>query len=252
MAESKSAALPLGYAPTADAPVRRRGGAEHKGWAGARNMAATSRSKRRLREALRQKRGAASINRSGIWRLLCGALSAYAAAASRCARRLHEKAAMSRGCWQDMRRARTRVHACKAAPAAALDCVAPLAGRDGGRRSARMRSSPAPRSRSCAGSQAWRAAWGSANTWACGIGMRCWGEERGRCNLDRTCLTASYRAQIRFLDRLQQCLDTSSAAAQLLPQHPQRRARGGSGGELGTAQEAQPALQPICATGAYR
>ena len=36
-----------------------------------------------------------------------------------------------------------------------------------------------------------------------------WGEERGRCSLDRTCLTASYRGQIRFLDRLQQCLDTS-------------------------------------------
>jgi len=36
-----------------------------------------------------------------------------------------------------------------------------------------------------------------------------WGEERGRCNIDRTCLTVSYRAQIRFLDRLQQCLDTS-------------------------------------------
>jgi uncharacterized protein len=36
-----------------------------------------------------------------------------------------------------------------------------------------------------------------------------WGEERGRCSLDRRCLTVSYRAQIRFLDRLQQCLDTS-------------------------------------------
>jgi uncharacterized protein len=36
-----------------------------------------------------------------------------------------------------------------------------------------------------------------------------WGEERGRCNLDRSCLTTSYRAQLRFLDRLQQCLDTS-------------------------------------------
>jgi uncharacterized protein len=36
-----------------------------------------------------------------------------------------------------------------------------------------------------------------------------WGEERGRCSLDRTCLTESYRAQLRFLDRLQQCLDTS-------------------------------------------
>ena len=36
-----------------------------------------------------------------------------------------------------------------------------------------------------------------------------WGEERSRCSLERTCLTVSYRAQIRFLDRLQQCLDTS-------------------------------------------
>jgi uncharacterized protein len=36
-----------------------------------------------------------------------------------------------------------------------------------------------------------------------------WGEERGRCGLDRACLTGSYRTQLRFLDRLQQCLDTS-------------------------------------------
>ena len=36
-----------------------------------------------------------------------------------------------------------------------------------------------------------------------------WGEERGRCGLDRTCLAVSYRTQLRFLDRLQQCLDTS-------------------------------------------
>ena len=36
-----------------------------------------------------------------------------------------------------------------------------------------------------------------------------WGEERGRCSLDRTCLTTAYRAQLRFLDRLQQCLDTT-------------------------------------------
>jgi len=36
-----------------------------------------------------------------------------------------------------------------------------------------------------------------------------WGEERSRCSLERTCLTVSYRSQIRFLDRLQQCLDTS-------------------------------------------
>ena len=36
-----------------------------------------------------------------------------------------------------------------------------------------------------------------------------WGEERGRCALDRTCLAVSYRTQMRFLDRLQQCLDIS-------------------------------------------
>ena len=36
-----------------------------------------------------------------------------------------------------------------------------------------------------------------------------WGEERGRCHLDRGCLAASYRIQLRFLDRLQQCLDAS-------------------------------------------
>jgi len=36
-----------------------------------------------------------------------------------------------------------------------------------------------------------------------------WGDERSRCSLERSCLTVSYRAQIRFLDRLQQCLDTS-------------------------------------------
>ena len=29
-----------------------------------------------------------------------------------------------------------------------------------------------------------------------------WGEERGRCSLDRSCLTTTYRAQLRFLDRL--------------------------------------------------
>lgn len=37
-----------------------------------------------------------------------------------------------------------------------------------------------------------------------------WAQERSRCGAERGCLAASYRAQIRFLDRLQQCLDTSS------------------------------------------
>ena len=34
-----------------------------------------------------------------------------------------------------------------------------------------------------------------------------WTEHRDGCRADRGCLTASYRAQGRFLDRLQQCLD---------------------------------------------
>lgn len=36
-----------------------------------------------------------------------------------------------------------------------------------------------------------------------------WSQERTRCGADRSCLAVSYRAQIRFLDRLQLCLDTS-------------------------------------------
>jgi uncharacterized protein len=34
-----------------------------------------------------------------------------------------------------------------------------------------------------------------------------WAEQRDGCQLDRPCLVATYRAQARFLDRLQQCLD---------------------------------------------
>ncbi len=34
-----------------------------------------------------------------------------------------------------------------------------------------------------------------------------WTGRRDGCRADRACLTASYRAQGRFLDRLQQCLD---------------------------------------------
>lgn len=46
------------------------------------------------------------------------------------------------------------------------------------------------------------------------LGLRYWrdasDEDRGsRCGADRTCIAASYRAQMRFLDRLQFCLDTS-------------------------------------------
>ena len=39
--------------------------------------------------------------------------------------------------------------------------------------------------------------------------MRCGARSAAAAAVDRTCLTASYRGQIRFLDRLQQCLDTS-------------------------------------------
>jgi uncharacterized protein len=43
------------------------------------------------------------------------------------------------------------------------------------------------------------------------LGMRHWhhgwAQHRDGCLADRTCLVASYRAQNRFLDRLQQCLD---------------------------------------------
>jgi uncharacterized protein len=34
-----------------------------------------------------------------------------------------------------------------------------------------------------------------------------WMQSRGGCGTDRACLAASYRAQNRFIDRLQQCLD---------------------------------------------
>jgi uncharacterized protein len=37
-----------------------------------------------------------------------------------------------------------------------------------------------------------------------------WAETRMACGDDRLCLVASYRAQARVLDRLQQCLDSST------------------------------------------
>src|SRR5262249_28964669 len=37
-----------------------------------------------------------------------------------------------------------------------------------------------------------------------------WVEQREQCGSDRTCIAGTYRAQLRFLDRLQQCLDTNS------------------------------------------
>jgi uncharacterized protein len=46
------------------------------------------------------------------------------------------------------------------------------------------------------------------------LGMRHWhhgwAQQRDDCQTDRTCLTASYRTQGRFLDRLQQCLDSGA------------------------------------------
>jgi len=45
------------------------------------------------------------------------------------------------------------------------------------------------------------------------LGLRHWHSEqlreRDRCGVDITCLGTSYRTQMRFLDRLQQCLDSS-------------------------------------------
>jgi uncharacterized protein len=46
------------------------------------------------------------------------------------------------------------------------------------------------------------------------LGLRFWQSSqvrlRQRCGADIACLTGSYRLQMRFLDRLQQCLDTSA------------------------------------------
>lgn len=45
------------------------------------------------------------------------------------------------------------------------------------------------------------------------LGLRHWqaasARQRNLCGSDRTCIGASYRAQARFLERLQQCLDVS-------------------------------------------
>jgi uncharacterized protein len=38
-----------------------------------------------------------------------------------------------------------------------------------------------------------------------------WGRQRGQCASDRECVAASYRAQARFLDRLQRCVAASLA-----------------------------------------
>jgi uncharacterized protein len=37
-----------------------------------------------------------------------------------------------------------------------------------------------------------------------------WQTVRASCGADQACLAASYRAQLRFLDRLQQCLETAA------------------------------------------
>jgi len=36
-----------------------------------------------------------------------------------------------------------------------------------------------------------------------------WRQDREQCGIDRACLAASYRAQASFIDRLQQCLESS-------------------------------------------
>ena len=56
-----------------------------------------------------------------------------------------------------------------------------------------------------------------------------WAEHRDGCRADRGCLMASYRAQARFLDRLQQCLDNGLQRRACLRNTPQHRARGGAG-----------------------
>src|SRR5262249_2999057 len=38
-----------------------------------------------------------------------------------------------------------------------------------------------------------------------------WTRQRGLCAADRDCITASYRAQTRFLDRFQRCINASLA-----------------------------------------
>jgi len=47
------------------------------------------------------------------------------------------------------------------------------------------------------------------------LGLRHWhaasARQRSRCGTDRSCIAASYRAQTRFLDRLQNCVDGSFA-----------------------------------------
>jgi uncharacterized protein len=47
------------------------------------------------------------------------------------------------------------------------------------------------------------------------LGLRHWhamrARQRGQCAADRECIVASYRAQARFLDRFQRCVNTSLA-----------------------------------------
>ena len=53
------------------------------------------------------------------------------------------------------------------------------------------------------------------------LGLRHWhaaGASSATAAADRGCLTASYRAQLRFLDRLQQCLDNGLQRRGLPPQ----------------------------------
>jgi hypothetical protein len=158
-----------------------------------------------------KERGRGNLRGGGIWRLLCGARRAYAARHAWAVRAgLNGRAAMKI-------RAQTGLAVCLglalacwlgAGPAAALDCSARWLGET---EVAICQDAALSRTED----QVVRRVSGLARRLAFGqyLGLRhwhaLWGEERGRCSLDRGCLTASYRAQIRFLDRLQQCLDTS-------------------------------------------
>jgi uncharacterized protein len=73
------------------------------------------------------------------------------------------------------------------------------------------------------------------------LGLRFWqsSQVRGleRCGADIICLGTAYRAQMRFLDRLQQCLDTSAQRRACLRTtlsagHDAREQHGGTGGRL--------------------
>ena len=67
------------------------------------------------------------------------------------------------------------------------------------------------------------------------LGLRHWqataAQDRNLCDIDRTCIAAHYRAQARFLDRLQQCLDSRFSRRSCLRETllPDREASGAAG-----------------------